>query len=84
MDQTKPWYTSKTIWASAAAIIGAALSFFGMPFGAGAEQLLAERLTELATVIAGLVALYGRLTAEKRIQIHPAEPWSSDVHSGAV
>ncbi|MEM1366026.1 MAG: hypothetical protein AAGH82_09775 [Pseudomonadota bacterium] len=77
MTETKSWYASKTIWASVAAIIGAGLSLFGMPFGSGAEQLLAERLTELATVVAGLLALYGRLTADKRIDTGaggPSEP----------
>lgn len=74
MIGTKPWYASKTIWASIAAVVGAGLSLFGLPFSAGAEQALAERLTELATVVAALFAIYGRVTADKRITVEPDVP----------
>ncbi|MEO0637004.1 MAG: hypothetical protein AAFY73_10180 [Pseudomonadota bacterium] len=82
MTETKPWYASKTVWASLVAVLGGILSFFGLPLPAGTEAILAERFAELATVVAGLFALYGRLTAHKRIKVLPQQPPFADFLPG--
>jgi hypothetical protein len=67
MTDTKPWYLSRTIWASLVAI---GLSVAGA-LGASTETIdgagLTEALVQAATGLAGLVALFGRLSASKKI-----------------
>lgn len=47
MDDTKPWYLSRTVWGALVAIADTALQIVG--------------------AIGGLLALYGRLSAQKII-----------------
>ena len=68
MTDTKPWYMSKTIWASLAAIIGALANFFGLSLSESAQDLLADGMLQIAIALAGLVALYGRLVADSKIE----------------
>lgn len=67
MDETKQWYLSKTVWGALIAIIASLLSGMGLELGAGAQDRLADDLVSLAGAIGGLIAIYGRLTAEKRV-----------------
>jgi hypothetical protein len=67
MDSTKPWYLSRTIWAS---LIGVALSLggvLGLPVAGIDDVGLTDALLQGATAIAGLVAVFGRLSAKDRI-----------------
>jgi hypothetical protein len=67
MDETKQWYLSKTVWGALIAIIASLLPAMGMQLDADAQGQLADNLVSLAGAFGGLVAIYGRLTAEKRL-----------------
>lgn len=67
MDETKQWYQSKTVWGALIAILASLLPAMGMELDDGTQGQLADNLVSLAGAIGGLVAIYGRLTAEKRL-----------------
>lgn len=67
MDETKQWYLSKTVWGALIAILASLLPAMGMEIDGDAQSRLADDLVSLAGAIGGLVAIYGRLTAEKRL-----------------
>lgn len=67
MDETKQWCLSKTVWGALIAILASLLPAMGMEIDGDAQSRLADDLVSLAGAIGGLVAIYGRLTAEKRL-----------------
>jgi hypothetical protein len=67
MEETKQWYRSKTVWGALIAILAALLPSMGMELDDSAQGQLADNLVSLAGAIGGLVAIYGRLTAERRL-----------------
>lgn len=67
MEDMKQWYLSKTVWGALVAILASLLPTMGTEFDAGAQGQLADNLVSLAGAIGGLIAIYGRLTAEKRL-----------------
>jgi hypothetical protein len=70
MDE-KPWYLSKTIWASLLIVIVSALSIFGRPEEAAAVQEesggIADWIVQLITLILGALAFYGRITTKAKL-----------------
>jgi hypothetical protein len=68
MLPNKPWYTSKTIWASLAALLTSGAGFLNIQLGADAEATLSDSLMQIATSVAALIAIYGRVTAKNRIE----------------
>jgi uncharacterized membrane protein (DUF441 family) len=70
MDETKPWYASKTIWASILQVlVGVAVSTGFLGDSAG-ETIIAEGPELIAGAVVGalgLVSLYGRAFAKKTI-----------------
>ena len=67
MTDTKYWYQSKTVWGSLIAILASVLQAGGFQLDEGAQGDLAEGIVALAGAIGGLLALYGRLSADKRL-----------------
>lgn len=67
MTASKPWYLSRTIWASLITVSIATAGLLGMPLGAVDEVLLTDALLQAVTAVAGLVAILGRLAAKDRI-----------------
>lgn len=69
MEETKPWYLSKTVIASVLVVIFGILGAFGLSSAAleGEKDSIVEVVLQLAGAIAGGVAIYGRLTAKARI-----------------
>lgn len=67
MDETKPWYLSKTVWASLVTIAAAGGSLLGLPLGGLDKPALTDLLIQAVTAVSGLIALIGRVSAEKRI-----------------
>jgi hypothetical protein len=70
MDTTKPAIASTTVWGSVIALVGAfapiLLGLVGV--SAPVDQAAAiSTVTQLATGVGAAVALYGRLTATKKI-----------------
>ena len=68
---TKPWYTSKTIWASLVAGLATLGSIFGINIGDLSGPLV-DQILGVVTLIGTATAIYGRVTA--RTVIGPALP----------
>jgi hypothetical protein len=67
MSDTKYWYQSKTVWGSLIAILASVLHAGGFELDGNAQGDLADGIVALAGAIGGLLALYGRLSADKRL-----------------
>jgi hypothetical protein len=68
MDIEKPWYTSRTIWASIITVASAGAAAFGVPVDAVDGAVLSETVLQAVAAISGLVAIFGRLAATTRIK----------------
>jgi hypothetical protein len=66
MTTAKPWYLSRTIWASIVAILSSGAGLLGVPLGTD-DAALTDALLQAVTAGAGLVAIWGRLGARDRI-----------------
>ena len=67
MTDSKPWYLSRTIWASLITIVTAAAGILGVPVAGLDNAALTDTLLQAITAISGLVAIFGRLGASARI-----------------
>lgn len=67
MNSSKPWYLSKTIWASAVTIATALGAMMGLPSGVIDNGALTDTIIQAITAISGLIAIFGRVSAAKRI-----------------
>lgn len=67
MEDSKPWYLSRTIWASLVTIGCAAAGILGVPVGDEEGAQLTEAILSAVTAVSGLVAIFGRLAAKDRI-----------------
>lgn len=67
MNDTKPWYLSRTIWASLVTVAAAAAGLMGLPVAGIDDVALTDAILQAATAISGLVAIFGRLSATNKI-----------------
>lgn len=67
MDQVKSWFQSKAVWGGVLAFLGAVLGYFGIDFAAADQAEAVEFVSQLAAAVGGLLAIWGRVKAEKRI-----------------
>lgn len=67
MAIAKPWYLSRTIWASVITIATAFGGIFGMPVDGLDNAELTDTLLQMVTALSGVVAIFGRLAAKERI-----------------
>lgn len=67
MIATKPWYLSRTIWASVVTILTGAAGLTGLPLDGLDNSALADTLLQAISAISGLIAIFGRLSARDRI-----------------
>lgn len=67
MDVTKPWYLSKTVWASLVTIGLSVAGMIGLPTGSIDQASLADTLLQLVTAVSGAVAIFGRFSATKKL-----------------
>ncbi|HHZ09145.1 MAG TPA: hypothetical protein GX405_10255, partial [Rhizobiales bacterium] len=63
MNDTKPWYASRTIWASLVTVLLAGGRLAGLRLDGLDEGALTDMLLQVATAIAGVAAIAGRLAA---------------------
>lgn len=68
MNTVKPWYFSKTIWASIVTVMLSVGSIVGMPVHAVDPQMVADMLVQLVMALAGITAIFGRLSATDQIE----------------
>lgn len=68
MENRKPWYLSRTIWASLV-MVGATLAgAFGFAVEDGDAEALADAILQAVAAVAGVAAIFGRLAATTRIE----------------
>ena len=67
MEDAKPWYRSRTIWASLVTVAAALAALSGIAVSEADQALLTETILQAVTAIGGIVALVGRLLAKSRI-----------------
>lgn len=68
MHDHKPWYTSKTIWGAAVAIVATILSMMGFDLDDAAQAQVVEAALQLVTAAGAIVAIFGRLVATDYIE----------------
>lgn len=64
---SKPWYLSRTIWASIVTILTGAAGLTGLPLDGLDSSALTDTLLQTISAISGLIAIFGRLSAKHRI-----------------
>lgn len=67
MADLKPWYLSRTIWASLVVVAATVAGLFGYAVGDADADTLTETILEAVTAVAALVAIIGRIAARARI-----------------
>lgn len=68
MNGVKPWYLSRTIWASVVTVMTAMGAIFGLPVAQLDNAALTETLLQAITAVSGLIAILGRMRATTRIE----------------
>jgi hypothetical protein len=67
MTTSKPWYLSRTIWASIVTVLTGAAGLAGVPMDGVDGQALTDTLLQVVSAVSGLIAIVGRLSAKQRI-----------------
>lgn len=63
----KKWYQSKAVWGGIIALLAAIAGAFGFSVGAEDQSGLVDAALSVAGAIGGVLAIYGRVKAEKYI-----------------
>lgn len=67
MTTNKPWYLSRTIWASIVTVLTGAAGLTGLPIDGLDNAELTDTLLQAISAVSGLIAVFGRLSAKHRI-----------------
>lgn len=67
MDASKPWYLSRTIWASLVTVALSLAGLAGLSVGNVDGPALADGLLQAVTAMCGVVAILSRVRARNRI-----------------
>jgi len=65
MEDTKPWYFSRTVWGALIAIAASIGSAFGIMLGVVEQATLTDAILQIVGAVGAVVALYGRLSARQ-------------------
>lgn len=68
MLQSKPWYMSKTVWASLVSVAATFGSLLGIDVPEETQRQLSDAMLQLVVLSASLMAIFGRLTASATIE----------------
>lgn len=69
MDDSKPWYASKTLWGAALAVVSGFVPVAGTVLNIpGVHDGAVDLLSGLGSSIGGALAAYGRVRATQSIQ----------------
>lgn len=68
MKDSKPWWSSKTIWGAFVAVVAGLASEVGIQMSPDEVAQLGDSLTNVVTVIGGIWAIYGRVRADRIIK----------------
>lgn len=67
MEILKPWYLSRTIWASGVAVVATLAGAVGLPLDTAEIALLPDAVLQVVAAVAGVIAIIGRVSARNRI-----------------
>lgn len=68
MDQDKNWWQSKAVWGGIIAFLAGIAGLFGIVVPEAVQGDLTTHVTALAGAIGGLIAVYGRIKAERKLK----------------
>ena len=68
MNEDKPWYQSRGVWGGIVALVAALTGLFGVTLDAATHEALTVSLTSAAAAIGAVVAIIGRLAAQKTLR----------------
>jgi hypothetical protein len=67
MNDVKAWYQSRTVWGALIAILASLANAAGIEITAGDEDELADLIVAAVGTAGGLIALFGRVSARRRV-----------------
>lgn len=67
MNDVKNWWQSKAIWGGIVTVLALALTAFGYGIGADDQAALTDYLVSIGGAVGGLLAIYGRVKASKKV-----------------
>ncbi|PWK75734.1 hypothetical protein [Aminobacter sp. AP02] len=67
MLNLKPWYLSRTIWASVVTMLLGVAGLSGIPVDGIDGPTLTDTVLQAITALSGLIAIFGRVSAKQRI-----------------
>lgn len=67
MEIFKPWYLSRTIWASIVAVVATLAGALGFPVDSADLSALPDAVLQAIAAVAGVLAILGRISARVRI-----------------
>lgn len=67
MTDTKPWYMSRTIWAALVSVAASIGAFLGFETDEATRTNLTDALLQIIAALAGIMAIFGRLSARSLI-----------------
>lgn len=68
MYDTKSLFASKAIWGGAVALLAGGATLLGYTVDAESQASIVNLITGAASLVGGLMAVWGRITATKRIR----------------
>ena len=68
MDGVKGLLASKTVWGGILVVFASILGFFGYELGGTEQQALIEHGAAIAAGVGGIIAIWGRMMATKKIK----------------
>ena len=66
-QQPKNWWESRTIVAGLTAMVFSTLTLFGVEIPFGDQMLISDMVFQVITLVAGVIAVYGRSVAKQPI-----------------
>jgi len=67
MYGNQPWYASKTVWGGIVALLAGIAGIFGYAVDLDTQNEIAALAVAAIGSVGGLVSIYGRVKAEKKI-----------------
>lgn len=67
MNNFKGVLSSKGVWGGLVVVLSVLLGMFGYTIGLEDQQALTDAVSQIGAMVGGLLAIYGRIKATKRI-----------------
>ncbi len=68
MTDLKGWYQSRAVWGGVVAVFASCAHLAGFEIGSEDQRQIVDALIAIAAAGGGLVAIYGRIFASKRLR----------------